>query len=331
MNRAVQTLQSKLAARLTRETGVLMGLAALIGIAVVTRPDVFFDWDSMSATTVRLLRTSSPYILIGVPMTYLIISGEFDLSVGSLYAVCGLLLAVLVGDFHLPIALAVVLVLLAGATVGATNAVLVTRIGVPSLIVTIGMLSVLRGVAYYLTPGGSRSVDSTGVLQLLGGQHEVVGIVVPYQVYWALFAVILFSLVLQHTTFGYHVYATGDDETSAQKSGIDTDRVKTINFVLVGLLTALAGMAGIAYFGSMFGTSGQQYELYVIAGVIIGGTNLFGGEGKVYGTLVGVLIIGIIPILLVLNGVSVEIDELLTGIIIVSVLVLDIVLREEST
>jgi len=312
-----------------RETGVLFGFFVLFGLIAVTRPDIFFDFDSMSRVTARLFRRSTSHIIIGVGMTYLIIGGEFDLSVGSMFAVGGILFAFLMENYALGAVAALAVVLVVGGVVGATNGVIVTKIGVPSLIATIGMLSVLRGIAFWLTPGGSRSVPEEGfVVQLFGGSGNVLGVEIANQVFWAIGLLIVFGLLLQKTKFGYHVYAVGDDPDAANKTGIDTDRVKLVNFVLTAMLAAFAGIVSISFFGSMFGTAGAGFELLVIAAVIIGGTNLFGGEGTLTGMFIGALVISVIPVLLVLNGFNVEIQELLTGIVIIVAVVLDIIFRQ---
>jgi len=314
-----------------RELGVLLGFLVLFGLIAVTRPDIFFNWDSISGIFSRLLRQVSTYILIGVGMTYLIIGGEFDLSVGSMFAVGGIVFGILLTEQGMAVPLALLVVLLAGVFVGLTNGAIVTKAGVPSLITTIGMLSILRGVAFFLTPGGSRSVDQDlPLVQVFGGSRDVIGVEVTNQVFWALGILIVFGLLLQKTRFGYHVYAVGDDVEAASNSGINTDRVKIINFVITATLAALAGAISISYFGTMFGTAGSGFELLVIAAVVIGGTNLFGGEGTLLGTFLGALVIGVIPVLLVLNGFAVEIQEFLTGVVIIAAVLVDIFIRRRG-
>ena len=313
-----------------RELGVLLGFLVLVSLIAVTRPDLFFDWDTISGVFSRLLRQVASYIIIGVGMTYLIVGGEFDLSVGSMFAVGGIVFAILLGDGY-SVLIAVPVVIVLGAVIGAANGAIVTKAGVPSLIATIGMLSVLRGVAFFLTPGGSRRIgDDVSFVNLFGGSHTIAGIEITNQVFWAIGVLVLFGVLLQKTRFGYHVYAVGDDEQAASNAGINTDRVKISNFVLTAALSAFAGILSITYFGTMFGTAGSGFELLVIAAVVIGGTNLFGGEGSLLGTFLGALVIGIIPILLILNGLAVEIQELLTGVVIIGAVLVDIAIRKRG-
>jgi ribose/xylose/arabinose/galactoside ABC-type transport system permease subunit len=310
-----------------REIGVFFGFIVLVVLIAITRPDIFFDWGTMSNIVARLLRQVSPYVIIGIGMTYLIISGEFDLSVGSMYAVGGLLFVMLLTEYRLTVVAALVFVLFASAIIGLINGGLVTKAGVPSLIATIGMLSVLRGIAYYLTPAGSRSVPAGLTLDVFGGSLTIAGIEIANQVLWSLGLLVVFGLVLQKTRLGYRIYATGDDAEAAKMTGINTDRVKIINFVFTAVLAAFAGILAVSYYGSMFGTAGRGFELLVIAAVIIGGTNLFGGEGTLLGMFFGALVIGVIPILLVLNGLPVEVQEFLTGAVIIIAVLLDIFIR----
>lgn len=311
-----------------REVGVLFAFLVLFGLIGLTRPDLFFSWNNLSGIVARLLRQISSYLIIGIGMTYLIISGEFDLSVGSMYAVGAIVFSYLVVDYRLLISVSVVCVLLVGAVVGLTNGVLVTKVGVPSLIATIGMLSLLRGLALYLTPGGSRSVPNLPLIDLFGGSVTLFGTLeIAYPVFWTLGLLIVFAFILNRTVFGYHVYATGDDREAADMTGINTDRVKILSFVLTSVLASFAGILSISYFGTLFATAGQGFELLIIAGVIIGGTNLFGGEGSLLGTFLGSLVIGVIPVLLVINGFPAALTELFTGVVIIVAVALDILIR----
>lgn len=312
----------------SRETGVLVAFVVLFGLIAITRPDVFFNWDTMSGITSRLLRQVTPFLIIGVGMTYLIIGGEFDLSVGSMFAVGGLLYATFALDYGIPVIGALILVVFVSAIVGGTNGIITTKIGVPSLITTIGMLSILRGIAFFLTGGGSLNAPDATLTEILGGTQTLVGVRVSNQVFYALILIIVSGFILKRTQYGHHVYATGDNEESALKTGINTDRIKILNFILTSVLASLAGMMAISQFGSMFGTAGRGYELSIIAAVVVGGTDLFGGEGSIFGTFLGTLVIGIIPVLLLLNGMAVEIQELLTGVVIILAVILDTYIRD---
>lgn len=235
-------------------------------------------------------------------MFFLIIGREFDFPVGSMFPFGGVAFTLLIVDFDLPVSVALLLTLIVGILVGATNGLLVTEVGVPSLIATIGMLSVLRGI-------------------------NIIGVVISAQAIWATLLMFVFGLILQYTKFENHVYATGDDEEASRLNGIDIEKIKITNFVLTSTLAAFAGILSVAYFGSIFSAVGRGIELTIIAGVIIGGTNLFGGEGSISGTFLGMLVVGFIPTLLVINNVAVEIGDLFTGAIIILAVIIDSLLR----
>lgn len=307
-----------------REFGVFVAFLVLLFSIAVTRPDIFFEYGTMTNVISRLFRQVSVWVMIGIGMTFLLISGEFDLSVGSIFALGGVFFGMFVTEYQLPVVMSFLTVLAIGALIGATNGVIVTKVGIPSLIVTIGMMSAIRGIALFYSPDGTRKLSgSNALLDFLGGQHDVSGVLITNQAIIAVVLLVIFGVVLQRTRFGYHVQATGDNTDAAKKTGIQTDRVKILCFVLTGLLAAFAGVTSIAYFGTIYGTSGSDIVLLVIAAVILGGTSLFGGEGTLTGTLVGSLAIGIIPVLLIFNGIEVSVGEFLTGVIIVGVLIID--------
>lgn len=311
-----------------REIGVLVAFLAMVLLMAITRPDIFFTWDKVAGIYSRLLRQVAGWAIIGIGMSFLIIGGEFDLSVGSMFALGGVAFTLLIVDFGLPVSVALLLTLIVGILIGATNGLLVTKAGVPSLIATIGMLSVLRGVVLWFTPGGSVQVPNLGIFQsILAFDINIIGVVISAQAIWAILLMLVFGLILQYTKFGNHVYATGDDKEASRLNGIDVEKVKITNFILTSTLAAFAGILSVAYFGSIFSAAGRGIELTIIAGVIIGGTNLFGGEGSISGTFLGMLVIGFIPTLLVINNVAVEIGDLFTGAIIILAVIIDSLLR----
>jgi simple sugar transport system permease protein len=171
-------------------------------------------------------------------------------------------------------------------------------------------------------------VPNLGIFQsILAFDINIIGVVISAQAIWAILLMLVFGLILQYTKFGNHVYATGDDEEASRLNGIDVEKVKITNFILTSTLAAFAGILSVAYFGSIFSAAGRGIELTIIAGVIIGGTNLFGGEGSISGTFLGMLVIGFIPTLLVINNVAVEIGDLFTGAIIILAVIIDSLLR----
>lgn len=287
-----------------RETGILLALVLLCVLIALLTPNFL--------SVRNLLNIGRQVSLLGIMaigMTFVLITREVDLSVGSIYALTGLASGMLIVG-HWPLVPALAAGLLLGAAVGLVNGWLSTYGRLPSFIATLGMLSVARGAALLMTNGEPVTINETagvapGVLDpfFFLGQGTVLG--VPMQlVFFVLFAVV-FWVVLSHTTFGFRVYAVGGSDKASRLSGIRVANVKIWAFVIMGSLSAFAGILGLAFLPSgQAGRTGVGLELDVIAAAIVGGASLSGGEGTILGTVLGVLIIGVLRNGLILLGIS---------------------------
>jgi ribose transport system permease protein len=317
-----------------REVGILSAAILLFIILTVVNQDGAVNRFTQTDNLLTIARQISLVAIIAVGMTYIIIAGEIDLSIGSLFGVAGIALGLLIKDGHSPwLALAAALAL--GASVGLFNGLVSTKLGVPSFVVTLGMLSALRGAALGLAGGWPVSgFDPHRFFALTGGflvietDHYTS---IPMQVIWMLVVLLIGWWVLTKTRFGYHLYATGSNKQAAILNGIATDRVKITAFMFIGFLAALAASLQLGFFKSFQPTNGQGLELQVIAAVIIGGTNLFGGSGNVLGTLIGAAIIGMITNGLILAGVPTYWQFVAIGLIIIFAVVLDVQIRRRQT
>ncbi|MFZ5671423.1 MAG: ABC transporter permease [Pseudomonadota bacterium] len=301
-----------------RETGVFLALVVLC-LFLTFATDGFL-------TSVNLLNVGRQISLLGimaVGMTFVLISGEVDLSVGSNYALSGLATGMLIiAGWGLVPALCVGL--LTGMAIGLINGVLSTYGRLPSLIATLGMLSVVRGSALILTNGQPVTVNvrngaDPGVLEAFSfiGQGYLFGIV-PMQLVFFILIAALAWVVLSCTNFGFRVFAVGGSAKAARVSGISINSVKIWAFVLMGALAAFAGILSLAFLPSgQAGRTGLGLELDVIAATIVGGASLSGGEGTILGTILGVLIIGVMRNGLVLMGVNPFVQELMIGLVII--------------
>jgi ribose transport system permease protein len=264
--------------------------------------------------------------IMSVGMTFVIITAEIDLSIASIYALTGVATGSLM-QFGWPLALAIVIGLGVGATAGLINGLATVLLKLPSFIVTLGTLSVFEGVALLLVGGNPVTLSSSthGERALNALTQPTLGGLIPAQ--FIVFVVILVvgGALLRYSLFGYHVYATGGSLSAARLCGINTNRVKTVAFILSGLSAAVAGIIGLGFLDYVEGDSEQGIELTVIAAVIIGGTALFGGSGTMIGTLVGVLFLNVLQDILNLNAVSSFIETVITGAIIVVAVALDTV------
>ncbi len=301
-----------------RETGVFIALVVMC---------VFLAFTTPTFLTVRnLLNVGRQVSLLGimaVGMTFVLISKEVDLSVGSVYALVGLGVGILLLQQY-NLWLAILLGLLLGAAIGFVSGWLSTYGQLPSFITTLGMLSAVRGIALLITDGQPVTInESFGVSpQVIEqfyflGQGQLFG-VIPMQLVFFVIVLLIGSVLLSRTVFGFQVYAVGGNEKAARVSGIRTRWVKIMAFMLMGVLAGLSGILSLAFLPSgQAGRTGLGLELDVIAATIIGGASLAGGEGTMLGTLIGVFIIGVLRNGLVLLGISPFWQTTIIGFVII--------------
>lgn len=288
-------------------------LIVIIVVLAVTAPN-FLEPNNI----VNIMRQSSINAMLAVGMTFVILTGGIDLSVGSMLGVGGVA-AVWLSVQGVPSILAVLGAIALCGLFGLVNGVLVSKFLLPSFIVTIGSLTYLRGLAYVGT-GGQPLVSPDLGFSFLG-----LGSVGPIP--WpVIIAVIMFGvgyLVLNHTPYGRHIYAIGGNKEAARLSGINVDRVLLSVYVISGLCAGVAGVVFSARLLSALPTGGQTYELFAIAAVILGGTRLTGGVGSIFGTLIGALILGVLSNGLVLLNVPFFYQNIVTGVVIILAVLLD--------
>ncbi len=309
--------------RLGRELGVLLALVVLCVVLTLLN-DRFLTPNNL----LNIGRQVSLMGIMAVGMTFVLVSGEVDLSVGSTYGLCGIVVGMLLVAGY-PLALAIVVGLALGAGVGLINGLLSTYLRVPSLIATLGTLSMVRGAALIFTDGKPVTVNARNgvgeadlaMFEFLG-QGKLLG--VPMQLAFFIVIAIAGWFLLSRTSFGFRIFAVGGSAKAARVSGINVASVKIWALVLMGGLAALAGTLSLAFLPSgQAGRMGLGLELDVIAATIVGGTTLAGGEGTILGTVLGVLIIGVLRNGLVLTGVSPFAQEFLIGLVIVVAVAID--------
>jgi rhamnose transport system permease protein len=256
--------------------------------------------------------------LIALAMTFVIIAAEIDLSVASILGLTSALLGVL-WNHGWPMEAILPVVLLAGAAAGAVNGLLVTKLGLPSLAVTIGTLALYRGLAFVIL--GDQAVADFPARYTDLGFGTFAGTDIPNPI--VLFAVlaVLFGFVLHRTAIGRSVFAIGANEEAAFFSGLRVKRIKLWLFVVSGLISALAGIVYTFRFSSARADNGAGLELSVVAVVLLAGVSIFGGKGKMWAVVVAVFLLGTIRNALTLNDVSDEILTIVTGsLLLLSVL-----------
>lgn len=283
---------------------------ALIGI-------LFLAPTMLSPDNIKLvLRQGSIPALMAIGVTFVVISGRLDLSVGSLLSLC----AILIVDLHDKVGpiIAIGAGLGTGLLVGCVNGFLVAVLRLNPLIATLGMLSLLQGISLIYSDGRNALImDPENTWFSFIGRSYIAGIPVPIII--LIFATIIFSILLRYTTFGRKVYAIGGNEAASRYSGINAKRIVFSCYVISGLMTAVAAVVFSSRVMGAQNNSGSGLELYVLSGVILGGASLFGGSGTVLLSVVGVMILEFIQNGLLIVGLPYYTQWILTWIVIIAI------------
>lgn len=295
--------------------GPLLGLFLIVIVITILNPS-FMTTDNI----LNILRQVSISALIAFGMTFVILTGGIDLSVGSTLALTGAVAATMLASGIDPV-LTILAALLLGAILGAVNGIIIAKGKVAPFIATLATMTIYRGLTLVYTDG--RPVSDLGneiTFQMLGKGYFF-GIPVP--VCTMILAFIVLYVIMHKTTFGRRVYAVGGNEAASKLSGINVDRVKIAVYSLTGMLAALSALILTSRLNSAQPTAGTSYELDAIAAVVLGGTSLTGGKGWIFGTLVGALIIGVLNNGLNLIGVSSFFQQVVKGIVILIAVLID--------
>ncbi len=292
----------------------LLFVILLVGLGLTLTTDTFLS----VANLTNVARQVSINGILAVGVTFVLLTAGVDLSLGSVVALSGVACATFAhpGDHSVFVPIAVGL--LTGAACGLVNGVLVTRGGVAPFIVTLGMMTIARGLALIVS-GGRPVANMSNELTALAG--DFLGIPIPVLCFAGVALAAWFFL--RNFRLGRHIYAVGGNENAARAAGVPVERVKLFAYGLCGLLTGLAGVVLAARITTGQPNAGQAYELDAIAAVVIGGTSLAGGVGTITGTLLGVVLIGVINNGLDLLGVSSYYQAVIKGVIIVGAVWLD--------
>lgn len=303
----------------TRELPLLIIIIVLVVFMTARNPN-FLTIANFRAMAVGF----TPTAIIAVGMVILLVSGGFDLSVGSVLALSGTLVARLVLDGTAqPVGVALVIII--GGIIGFVNGWLITQLKINPLVATLGTLSIARGIAQVMTEGISISglPPSFGVVggTLLAG--------IPYMVLIMLAIVVVGDLALRHTRFLRQAYYVGSNENAARLSGIAVDRFRVFAYVLTSALSAFAGILLASRLMAGTPTAAQGLELQVLAGAVIGGASLTGGEGTVLGAFLGIIFIGIVSNIMTMEAVSIFWQQAVTGTILVAAVAFDMLVRRQ--
>ena len=309
-----------------KDLGTFILLVVLCVVLAVLNPSFLGG-----ANLQNLARLIGIYGIFSLGLGFVIITGGIDLSVGSVFALLGVLLSIFLVDWHWPAALAVMAVVLIATTLGLINGLLVTKVRIQPFIVTLCGLLFYRGLARFVASDetkGFGAADGFETLQTLatGG---LFGIPTPF-VILVIIAAIMW-VVLHRSVFGRYLFAVGKNEVAARYSGINAEMITASAYVICGLTTAIAGILLAFYTNSVSPSShGNFYELYGIAAAVLGGCSLRGGEGSVLGILIGTALLQVLQNLVNLLGIPSSLNFAVMGAVIMAGVVVDQILRRRK-
>jgi fructose transport system permease protein len=318
---ALQRLQRFLHVYPTTVPFVVLALGLLLGMAV--NPSRFSAASNLSTVLTQVMVTG----IVGVGQTLVILTAGIDLSIGVIMVISSVVMGRLAVMDGVPVLFSFPVGLLCGAFFGWLNGTLVTRLKMPPFIVTLGTLSIIGALNTFYsqseTIGMQDIEDKAYFLQIMGNQISIGSARIMWGTFLMLAVAAVVWYMLNRTSYGRHVYATGDDPEAARLAGIDTDQVLRSVYILAGLIAAVAGWALIGRVGAISPTAGDNANLDSITAVVIGGTSLFGGRGSIVGTLVGALIVGVFRSAVSLAGLDVLWQEFAIGVLIIIAVALD--------
>lgn len=300
---------------------LLFIFVALFVVAAVTAPQFL-----SSQNLANLLQQSSLTGIVAIGMTVVILTSGIDLSVGSVAALSGMLVAILIG-LGIAWPLAMVLAILSGLVLGGVMGGLSSYLALPAFMVTLAGMQSIRGLTFLTTNGTPTTAEIPVGLRFLGA-GAIAGIPVVGLIFVA--TTLIVGLVLRRTTFGEHVYAVGSNAKAARLSGLPVQRITTAAYVICGGLAALSGVLLTARLTIGQPTAHTGLELDAIAAVVLGGTSLFGGKGGVMGTFIAVLLLSVLRNLFNLLGLSSFFQMLVTGLILIAALIMNYLLDRQT-
>ena len=300
---------------------MLVGIILIIWILLSMFVPIFLNPSNIKAILLGLSTES----IVAIGMTTVLVSGGFDLSVGSTLALAGVATCLCI-KAGIPVFISIILGILTGSIIGFTNGYIITKLRINPFITTLGMMSIVRGFVLIFATGAT-IIDLPKAFTVVG-QGKIIGIQLPIII--ALLLIIIGDILLRKSRFFRQSYYVGSNEKAALMTGISVDKVKIFNYVLVGSLAALAGVVTSARFAYASVNIGVGLELKVITSCIIGGASLGGGTGSIAGAFFGTLLMATLVNGLNLIGVNIYWQNVLTGIILIGAVVFDTVLKEKG-
>ena len=303
------TVAEKLRRLFISQEGVLFVIMLASVLILATRTDKFLTVDNL----LQQGRFMAEVGLIAIPMTYIIITGGIDLSVGSILGLTAIVLGWTWQELGFPLEMAIITGIVSGTVAGFVNGLFIVRVGVPPLIMTLATLALYRGLAEGISEARSARGYPEWFFEL--GQGELLGI--PTQLWLLIVAVVAFGIILARTRLGRALYAIGNNETGARFSGLTVNRYLLFIYTFSGFMSAVAGYIFVSRVSTTRSDMGTGIELDVIAAVVLGGTSIFGGTGSIPGTIIGVVLIQLLKNGLALTGVTSDATIVVIGSVLI--------------
>ena len=303
----------------TNLLGILVAFILLCVILAIASPAFL-----QTTNFLNILQQISINFTIAIGMTFVIIIGGIDLSVGSIAAITGMIVALFMKDFGISVGLSIAIAMIASGLMGLLNGVMIAYLDLPPFIATLGMMGIARGASYSVTGGQPIYTLPKSFLAISDRIADIPLVAILIMI--VLFAAAAYTL--KYTRFGRHVFAVGGNESCATLSGINVKKIKAVVYTISGFCCGVAAMLLTSRLDSAVPTNAEGYELNAIAAVVIGGTSMSGGEGSLFGTLIGTLIMGVIANGLNLLAIPQGPQRMVNGLIIIIAVIIDVLRRK---
>lgn len=304
-------------------------LIALLIFFSIFAPN-FAAWNNM----VNIMQATAVNGVLGVAVTFVIISGGIDLAVGTMMTLTAVMAGIILTNLGMPLPIGIIGALAFGAFMGSISGGIIAKLKIPPFIATLGMMQIARGLALVFSGAKPIYFNSTPNYGLLSAEssitHLIPGLEIPNGVFIMFAVAIIASIVLNRSILGRYIFALGSNEEAARLSGVNVDFWKILTYAISGMICGIAGLLVSSRLNSAQPALGLGYELDAIAAAVIGGTSLSGGRGTMMGTIIGAFIMSVLTNGLRVMGVQEEWKIVVTGIIIVVAVYIDIVLRKKA-
>jgi ribose transport system permease protein len=307
-----------------------LGKQGFIIIFIIWALFLSFATDSFASTNnlFTVLRQASIIGILAIGEHMIVLLGTMDISLAALLSLTGVAMAAALVNFGIPPILAAVIVLCIGGFIGLLNGLVITKLKINPIITTMGMMSIMEGLAFIYTQGKTIYGDQIDAIEFLSRGRIFEVIPVPVVILFILY--ILGYLLLRKTVFGAHIFAVGNNEQASWLAGINTNNVKLMTFTLSGIFGAIGGIMQVARQGTATGGMGADFLFPVLTAVVLGGSSLSGGKGKIFNTLIAAIFLTTITNGMILLGVSIYAQRIVSGAILVIALSLDQLRKERN-